>query len=1008
MQDLSLYKWWDVNSRFDRGKSTIVVDGLQRDEDAWAYERMSFAGDFSIEFDVSLDVDVNGGGLAVVCGVQDVVNDVSSIYTGDPGNTLFIMLWDGSGGDNDLRISEMRDGAWTQDRTPSTVVVGTKYYCIFQRIGTNGYCYIYTDASHNTLYDTVTIALNEVYEFEFFFAVNTYNSGLSAQIDFTVSHFEIAGAEPDYLQDLTQAIELDPNSTIALDRFEVVATAINNNETAYLGYDFGDEYFTEIDHKFSYLPLSDTNNGAIVLAWMLSDTLQGSKELYDAGGAFFNLYYYDSNERTILWENPPGGGGSTDTFTHTAGTRYWIRVWRELAGSANGDLYAYIYTDAAMQTLADTLVVTLSTAIYHFRYYYPVNSWNTGGNLPCTFEVADVDLGDVKIEPYEDFRTYNFNLEEPRLFHTATRMIASGVNRETTIWTNKDFGAGYFDGDFAHKFAFYFGSESSAAANGAVLFVWMLTLVDEEPWETFDNDGSYLCAHTFLSTGGAKSIYCRELFEGTFYSDSYTISYDTKYFATIVRDEAVGTYGTQYMYIYSDFDRTVLLDTMSVTLHEKFDLRYYSALSGYDSGAVGDISYGYTECHDLGLSVAPYEDFFNDYIEEDPSDTISTEQRTRLTMEDFARDEDAWTVKDHGVDHFTGRWEHTLACCCKHTSTGTWGWASIYALTNVESDLKTIDDASGDFLEVHFLLDGAGSFPERIEITECDGGALTVDSWNSMVANEIYYLKIGMDPDAGTYGTLYCQIFADEEMRTQVDLLAIPINSSVKSYQYLMAPQIYNDGGTEAIDYWVEKVDLQETVDPDGWLNQFQKYMAGGASWGWANYTIRTIIPAEWLETAGTQVRVTVSGGGHEGLYADNISIVERDGETANGTTTPTEILFDTRSGVKIHEAYQQERSDATNFNINPARDYLLITDVGGTAGKAGTAYSINLGGLGYYYKTAANSYDQQNLAGASSVTADDPCNIIMKLEIIEGETGEVLQTIFNNSVNEPFNQPFN
>ena len=71
-----------------------------------------------------------------------------------------------------------------------------------------------------------------------------------------------------------------------------------------------------------------------------------------------------------------------------------------------------------------------------------------------------------------------------------------------------------------------------------------------------------------------NTVYLRELHGQTPYDDSWLSTVNTDYYPKVKRDEAVGTYGTIYAYIYSDADRTSLSDTLSVALHEKRDFRY--------------------------------------------------------------------------------------------------------------------------------------------------------------------------------------------------------------------------------------------------------------------------------------------------------------------------------------------------------------------------------------------------------------------------------------------------
>jgi hypothetical protein len=108
---------------------------------------------------------------------------------------------------------------------------------------------------------------------------------------------------------------------------------------------------------------------------------------------------------------------------------------------------------------------------------------------------------------------------------------------------------------------------------------------------------NFLSVDFYSST--AFTIYLRE-YDATagHTTDSYVGSLATVYYLKIKRDEAVGTYGTLYCYIYSDSARTTLLDTLTVTLHtSKKDFQY---IYGFNNSADASTNIsGYSENLDL-------------------------------------------------------------------------------------------------------------------------------------------------------------------------------------------------------------------------------------------------------------------------------------------------------------------------------------------------------------------------------------------------------------------------
>ena len=102
-------------------------------------------------------------------------------------------------------------------------------------------------------------------------------------------------------------------------------------------------------------------------------------------------------------------------------------------------------------------------------------------------------------------------------------------------------------------------------------------------------------------------------------------------------------------------------------------------------------------------------------------------------------------------------------------------------------------------------------------------------------------------------------------------------------------------------------------------------------------------------------------------LTLDNVSIVERQ-SGADGTETPTEIMFSGTSGVTI-PANDTVASDWTTFDFDEDKDYLVIMD-----SNTGNMLYVGSGGGGMYYKAATDSYDQQTVTGFTLVAGNVYC----------------------------------
>ena len=224
----------------------------------------------------------------------------------------------------------------------------------------------------------------------------------------------------------------------------------------------------------------------------------------------------------------------------------------------------------------------------------------------------DIDLEALKekkaiaelIDPYEDF--YNdYSEVDPnshieRASGTPYKVSFNTLYRNETAYVYKDHGAGHFSGDFEHLWEF----EITIANNSAVVIGWGManTLND---YRSIDlASGDELAVQLNKSAGGSYLVYLFELIAGTqYYDSSVALSAATTYYCTTTRDEAVGTYGTLYLDVYSDASRETLVDALSVTLHEKEDFQYYYPCQSYnDSTAV--YMTGVSQNHDLQEAAA--------------------------------------------------------------------------------------------------------------------------------------------------------------------------------------------------------------------------------------------------------------------------------------------------------------------------------------------------------------------------------------------------------------------
>jgi len=172
---------------------------------------------------------------------------------------------------------------------------------------------------------------------------------------------------------------------------------------------------------------------------------------------------------------------------------------------------------------------------------------------------------------------------------TSSRVTFDTEARNIDAYFYRDMGAAHFDENFEHLLTV----QVNGGSYGEVAF-WMLSNTINDFKSILDGGEEALVCVGFNNS----YIYLMELRNTGQFQDGYNYGQSTPAYITIERDESVGTYGTVYIYIYDDSDRTNLVDTLTVTLHEKVNFRYLFSNCSYNSGTTQVLS-GFCENLDL-------------------------------------------------------------------------------------------------------------------------------------------------------------------------------------------------------------------------------------------------------------------------------------------------------------------------------------------------------------------------------------------------------------------------
>jgi len=191
----------------------------------------------------------------------------------------------------------------------------------------------------------------------------------------------------------------------------------------------------------------------------------------------------------------------------------------------------------------------------------------------------------------EDFTTYSKLDANSRYTIIPSKITATDLPSTEDAYVYKDKGVNYFDGDFVH----FLTVRMTAATDGGRFYFWVLANAIDDTQGIEDASGDFLGCEFYYGAPN-YTIHLDECYGGTRITDSYVISLNTTYYLKIVRDESAGTYGKLYCYIYSDSERTNLLDTLTRSLHvSKKDYRYIYGANNRNSGIGGRTCSGYAE-----------------------------------------------------------------------------------------------------------------------------------------------------------------------------------------------------------------------------------------------------------------------------------------------------------------------------------------------------------------------------------------------------------------------------
>lgn len=567
--------------------------------------------------------------------------------------------------------------------------------------------------------------------------------GLIAKIG---KHIGGAVTESPY-EDFTEFTSVDPDGDFTITALKIDVDTMQRQAAAYNYKDYGANYFADFDFEFE----AESTNiqtyanfnliGVASTVGTRNDHINNSSAMscqcYGGGGAGFQIHI---NEDIVSASDVyQGAGGSVPL--------YYFKFYR-----VGTTLVLKVYSDAARTVLIDTLTCTCSAN--KLRYLHAAYSREysvTGGLNTVTGYIQNLDINPNDYEEIADMTVEDsgsdFTLSQ-------LRTTFDTMQRQAISYVYKDFGVDYF-GDFEVEFEFEI---TASQTNGFVVLANLSNTIG-----TYQDQADALDSiQVFVyNNAGSMTVYLRDHSSGN--TDTYIPGGTTTslLYCTLVRQ------GTAcYLYIYSNSDRSTLVDTLSIVVETEAK-RYLGILGSRDEPASTATISGYIQ----NVKTYLYEDFTT-YTEVDQTGDI-TVTASKITWTTMDRDRISYVYKDYEEDYFGDFIIEWAAQITYSSSTGVTEHICVTNTIGVAADMNAADDGM-----ITSTYGNSSNMVYRIWDYFNDNN----DTWT--VGGTTVPLRYYRLTRAGT--TLTLQVYSNSGRTTLVDTLILTCDTSLKRYLYGM------------------------------------------------------------------------------------------------------------------------------------------------------------------------------------------------------------------------------
>lgn len=192
-------------------------------------------------------------------------------------------------------------------------------------------------------------------------------------------------------EDFTTYTEVDPGSDLVVTSDIITITAMPCNVDSYIYKDFGADYWTSFSISFQVKWDGDTGEQPYFYGPSFADSVGSLKG--STGKKIVTRFSIYNTSLMVSLHVMDGIYDYSYDYKMTTGPVDLYCVMTHAQGSNLA--YLYIYTDAAMTQLLDTLAINHAYVNHSFRYLYAMSSYNSGSAYDGTGYVKDLHDNDI-------------------------------------------------------------------------------------------------------------------------------------------------------------------------------------------------------------------------------------------------------------------------------------------------------------------------------------------------------------------------------------------------------------------------------------------------------------------------------------------------------------------------------------------------------------------------------------------------------------------------------------